>query len=254
MKTIAFINQKGGTGKTISAATFGRILAKDYGRRVLLSDTDPSWNLTQYMGMAPDASGMEHLLRFGYRSWARYIKPTEEAGIDMIPGSTGLGDADIHSDRFCSTALVDHTLALEEEDAYDFQLIDCHPYLGVLSMAALMAADEVIIPVNLESFSLSGMAELTMQISRLREMNHEIRIAGVLPTRYMRTKEEQENHEMLLRDAPFPVFETRIRASGPVITSVGQQKSLLEVSRNCGAAVDYRAAVAEYLKGVGVQL
>lgn len=250
MKTIAFINQKGGTGKTLTTATFARCLAAEHGKRVLLSDTDPSGNLTQYMGVDSFDNGMWNLLRFGFKDWATFTTTTPE-GIDIIAADTSLGDADVPGQRICTEALLDLSLAMAERDAYDYHLIDCHPYLGVLSMVALIAADEVIIPVNLDEFSLAGMAELLRQVEKMREYNPRLRVAGILPTRYTRTIQEFENHQALLEQCPFPVFGARIRASAQVVDSIGRHESLLQTSTRCGASVDYRLAVQEYLKGVG---
>lgn len=252
MRTIAFLNQKGGTAKSVSCATFARCLAKDHGKLVLVGDADPSGNVTQYMGVeCIPGRDMWTLLHFGADRFPPELTPTADPNIFMIPANADLGKADLPDAKLDLLALRDVRTNLEENDQFDYFLLDCHPYLGVLNQAVLLAVDEVIVPLGLDRFSTHGLNELADQVENMRRLNPELRVVGVLPTRYMGTQEEFKTHEWLIDRCPFPVFRIRIRLSKPVMRSVNQDRSLLDLSPKSAAAIDYRRAVAEFLQGVG---
>ena len=135
------------------------------------------------------------------------------------------------------------------EDGEQYLIIDLPPSLGLASQAALLAADEVIIPIRLDVFSTAGMAELTRQVDSMRSVNPRLRVAGVLGTQFQRTTEERDIHRLLKLESGLPVFHTRIRMSPPVPRSIAARESILTFSPHCGASKDYRAFVREYLEG-----
>ena len=147
--------------------------------------------------------------------------------------------------------MADFVSVLQEDDAYDFCLIDCHPYLGVITQAVLMAADEVIIPIRLDLFSTDGMGELLRQVKDMRSINPKLRVSGILCTQFLNTNEERKMHRALSEELGLPVFLQMIRMSAPVIRSVNHHESIFKTSPRSGAALDYRCAVLEYLEGVG---
>lgn len=252
MKTIAFLNQKGGTGKTVSAASFGRILANDHGKRVLMIDADFQGNLSQYFQVRADALNSTWvLLTSGAGYWEEFVSETGEENIDLIPADITLADADMPGSQAKPWSIQDLVDVLQEDDAYDYCIIDCHPYFGVTTQAAMLAADEVIIPLRLDTFSTDGMREILKQMGNMRELNPDLRVAGILGTQYMNTPEEQDAYRFLLEESGLPMFRRLIRMSPPVMRSVSQHRSLLSLSPRSGAAIDYRFAVMEYLKGVG---
>lgn len=252
MKTIAFLNQKGGTGKTVSAACFGRCLAKDYGKRVLMIDADFQGNLSQYFRVEADAlNSTWALLTDGAGFYQEFVTGTEEDNIDIIPADMTLANADMPGSRAKPWAMEDLMRVLQEDDAYDYCIIDCHPYFGIITQAALLAADEVIVPLRLETFSVDGVREILQQLGNMRELNQNLRVAGILGTQYMHTPEEQEAYKFLLNESGLPMFRRLVRMSKPVMSSVSRHQSLFEISPRSGAAIDYRKVVAEYLQGVG---
>ena len=137
------------------------------------------------------------------------------------------------------------------EDGVDYLIIDLPPSLGLASQAALLAADEVIIPIRLDVFSTAGMAELTRQVDSMRSVNPRLRVAGILGTQFQRTAEEREIHRLLALESGLSVFRTVIRMSPPVPKSIAAAESILTFSPHCGASKDYRAFVREYLEGGG---
>lgn len=253
MRTIAFLNQKGGTGKTVSAASFGRCLAKRHGKRVLMMDADFQGNLSQYFRVqADEINSMWALLQGGAGFWEEFVTGTDEPNISIIPSDMTLANADMPGSNAKPWQLRDLVTVLQEDDAFDFGIIDCHPYFGASTQAALMAADEVIIPLRLETFSVDGMREILLQLKNMRDLNPALRVAGILGTQYMDTPEEREAYEYLLHESGLPMFRRLIRMSPPVMRSVSRHESIFDLSPRSGAAIDYRFAVAEYLEGVGL--
>lgn len=122
---------------------------------------------------------------------------------------------------------------------YDYCLIDCPPAFNAASSAALIAADEVLIPVKLDAFALEGMANLLQQIQNMRRINPQLRVLGLLPVMWYKS-EETLQAERVLRDAELPVL-TRIRRSDRVDAMTYAQAPLISVSPRCGPCQDYRA-------------
>lgn len=249
MRTIAFLNQKGGTAKSVSCATFVRCLAAEHGKRVLCIDADFQGSLSQYFGVKADGCTTWELLTEGAGYYPEFISRSED-GIDLIPADMTLARADMPKAPVKVGNMAELIETMAGDDAYDFCLIDCHPYLGVITQAVLMAADEVIIPIRLDLFSTDGMGELLRQVKDMRSINPKLRVSGILCTQYLNTKDERELHRELKEHLGLPVFDQMIRMSPPVIRSVNQHKSIFEVSPRSGAALDYRCAVLEYLEEV----
>lgn len=254
MKTIAILNLKGGTAKTVTAATMARCLANDYGKEVVLIDADQQGNLSQYFGVT-DVGESEHgntyeLLTSWVISWKDFCTVTKD-GLFLVPTDMGLALADIPDGRVHLTA-VDEFRTMLSEDSVDFLIIDLPPSLGVPTQAALLAADEVIIPIRLDVFSTSGMAELRRQVDSMRTVNPRLRVAGVLGTQFQRTEEEKAIHKLLTEESGLPVYKTTIRMSPPVPRSIAARESILTFSPHCGASKDYRRFVIEYLEGSGI--
>lgn len=250
MKTIAILNLKGGTAKTVTAATMARCLSAEYSLSVVLIDADQQGNLSQYFGVTDtsDCGNTWTLLTEGVGYWPDFVTPIGP-NLDLIPSGMELARADLPNSGAKVTQIDDLRMVLAE-DAVDYMIIDLPPSLGVSTQAALLAADEVIIPIRLDLFSTAGMVELTRQVDSMRQINPRLRVASVLGTQYQRTAEEREIHRLLAAESGLPVFHTRIRMSPPVPKSIAARESILTYSPHCGASKDYRAFVREYLEGI----
>lgn len=249
MKTISILNLKGGTAKTVTAATMARCLSAEHDRYVVLIDADQQGNLSQYFGVT-DTSGCGNtwtLLTEGAGYWPDFVTPAGPK-LDLIPSGMELARADLPGSGARVTEIDSLRTALAE-DSVDYLIIDLPPSLGVSTQASLLAADEVIIPIRLDVFSTAGMAELVRQVDTMRQVNPRLRVAGILATQYQRTAEEREIHRLLFLESGLPVFETMIRMSKPVPRSIAARESILTFSPCCGASKDYRAFVREYLEG-----
>jgi chromosome partitioning protein len=183
-RTIAVANQKGGVAKTTTVASLGTALAEQ-GRKVLLVDLDAQSCLTFSLGLDPESVELSvHDVLLGRVGASMAIQPTED-GVDLLPGDHRAGR---HEAQLMSRPGREYVLrsALAEVDAaYDVILLDCSPSLGVLTLNALTAADEVIIPLQCEMLSHRGVGQLLDTITDVqRILNPGLRVLGVLPTMY----------------------------------------------------------------------
>lgn len=203
-KITALCNQKGGVGKTVTAVNLGIGLARE-GKRVLLADIDPQGSLTASLGyQRPDQ--MENTMA---EILGRVISDEPQApdegiihhaeGVDLLPANIELSGLEVTLVNTMSreTILRDYLNGIR--DQYDVILLDCCPSLGMLTINALAAADEVIIPAQAHYLSLRGMEQLIRTISNVkRKINPALEIAGILITMAdMRTNYSREIIELL---------------------------------------------------------
>jgi chromosome partitioning protein len=180
--TLAIANQKGGVAKTTTVASLGVALA-DTGLRVLLVDLDPQSCLTFSLGIDPEAvEASIHQVLLRQVDAGDVIYETDE-GPDLIPATIELAAAEM---ALLSRPGREHALraALEDvNDDYDWIILDCPPTLGVLTVAALSAADSVLIPLQCETLSHRGVGQLLDTIHDVRRYtNTGLDVLGVLPT------------------------------------------------------------------------
>lgn len=255
MRTIAIFNLKGGVSKTVTTAAMADCLAATHGKRVLLIDADQQGNLSQYFGAAAEAGRDLLALLQGTNEpyYPDFVTPARP-DIDIIPADMSLMYADldaIKNGRCNLNAIEDLRGAIAEDEAYDYILIDCPPAFSAASTAALTAADAVIIPIRLDAFSTSGVAELMQQVVNMRRANERLQVAGILATQYQRTDVEIDALALLAARSGLHVYRTTIRQSPRVSAATFAGESLLAFSPHCGAAMDYRRFVCEFLEQEG---
>ena len=251
MRTIAIVNLKGGVGKTVTAINFAAILAGDHQKRALLVDADSQCNATEFFGADSTIAGNLAELLGGYASATWCIHSTRYKGLSILPASDRLMDLDlsaIKSKTVNAAALRTMAADLTGEDLYDYMIIDCPPAFNAASTAALLAADEVIIPIKLDAFSLRGMANLLRQVRNMREINPGLRVAGCLKTMWYHDATISEA-EAQLSTLGLPIFGTRIRRTPKVDGMTFAQEPLHLYSPGSSAGIDYRRFVREYLEG-----
>lgn len=255
IRTTAILNLKGGVAKTTTAINMAAILATKYGKRVLLIDADSQCNTTEFFGGENAGDTLAGVLRDSlFYEDAEFIarnaiQSTGIENLDLIPADDTLMDMDLSA---ASSGDVDvnvlRSMVEAVREVYDYVLIDCPPAFNAAAAAALVAADDVVIPIKLDAFSLRGMVNLTRQIKNMKRINPRLRIAGLLPTMWYKAPEIQDA-EQQLRAAGYRVFH-HIRRSDKVDRMTFQQEVLLTSSPNSGAGIDYRAFVAEYVGGI----
>ncbi len=252
MKTIAIMNNKGGVGKTVTAINLADILVRDYHKRVVLADCDGQVNLTRFFlpefdpefgcTVADVLTGMNEPC---WRVNLMGIRP----GLDLLPGSPALYDLDLIAirDGLRDTgALRRFREAVEEDGETDFFIFDCPPGYTLSSVSALLAADEVVVPLVIDGFSFFGMMDMKAQLESLRRAAPEI--AGVLVLQWRNSEVVKQGVE-LVREMGLPMFGTAIRRTEKVPESTFERQPIVLYSPGSAAAQDYRRWVKEYLGG-----
>ena len=272
MRTTAIINIKGGVGKSTTVINMAAILA-EMGKRVLVIDADPQCNTTQFYGFRdPDKTVDNTLAQLinldaeGRSEYAEdYVLETAVPGVSLVPASIDLIFADFAStERFGSVSVkaisellynlnvdawIDAGVPEGGADAFDFVLIDCPPSFTAASVAAIYAADDIVIPTEADLFSITGLTTLVKQIQSVRAYKPDIRVAGALITKWHNTAACIQG-ECALRGSAVPVFRQTIRRSDKVTESIFAGQALQAYSPQSAAGRDYRAFVAEYLEEV----
>ncbi len=211
-RIIALVNQKGGVGKSTTAVNLGAALAV-HGHRVLVVDSDPQGNTTTGFGI--DKSLLRHDIYDVLMQQAQLddvIVDTEIEKLQLVPATINLAGAEIElvSGLSRETRLQKALHSLTRQ--YDFVFIDCPPSLGLLTINALTATEEIIIPVQAEYYALEGLSQLTAVVRRVREaLNPRLHVSGVLVTMFDgRTRLAMEVLDELEKFFPQQMFKTQI--------------------------------------------
>ena len=252
---LAVANQKGGVAKTTSVASIGAALA-ELGQKVLLVDLDPQACLTFSLGIDPEdlEVSVHHVLTKGLPP-AEVIIETED-GVDLLPATIELARAE--ADLLTRTGR-EHVIKasleqLDDDDiVYDWILLDCPPSLGVLTVAALTAAQGVLVPLQCETLSHRGVGQLLDTVHDVRRFtNRKLEVWGVLPTLYDgRTNHARAVLENISETYELDVVEPPIPKTIKFAEAPAAGRSILATSRSSKGAKAYREVAANLVKRAG---
>ena len=256
MRTTLLMNAKGGVGKTTTAINMAAELASR-GKRVCVIDADPQCNATDFLHSenAPqddDKPTLYDALTGAAACYQNLLRETRLKGVSMIASDERLFLADLAALRHNGArmrAIRDMTEAMAEDDTFDYVLVDCPPGFTAASTSALAAADDVVIPMRLDAFSLKGEEFLVRQVDAMREFNRRLRIAGVLVTMVKLRTIICRNGMGLLRQSAIPVFDAFIEDSIVADASTYYGMPFRYMPRAVKLAAQYGEFVDEYLKG-----
>lgn len=252
MKTISVVNLKGGVGKTTTVVNMAALLAREWNKHVLVVDCDPQANATQFFENEPGVGAAEIILG-EYDLADGLIFATPVKNVDLIRASMALAEADIAALRGGDASAERLRETLEDigrmDFGYDYIILDCPPCFSAASCAAIMASEDIIIPVKPDGFALSGTRELAQQIANLQELNPGIVSVKALVTMWHNSEAVLAGEAALRGFAGLDVFQTTIRRTDKVDESTYARQTLDTWSPYSSAGRDYRAFVYEYLTG-----
>ena len=244
---ICVSNHKGGVGKTTSVCNIGAGLARK-GKKVLLIDMDPQANLSLCFGMKDVDRNIYHVL-MGQISVKEVIYNIQE-NLDIIPAHLDLAGSEMElaAEQGRELILIEELSPVIRK--YDYVVIDCGPSLGLLTTNALTAANEVIVPVQAQYFSLQGISKLVGIIEKIkRRLNSSLFIGGVLITQFdSRRIISRDIAEVLEEHFEGVLFDTRIRNNVTLVEAPTKGMDIFRYSNKSNGAQDYDALCSEILE------
>lgn len=259
MRRIAIINQKGGVGKTTTAVNLASALARA-GQRVCLVDLDPQAHATTHLGVEPDGQAPSMYDVLVSSRPLMEVRRQVEPSLFLAPSDINLAAAEVELAGVVGREVILRDALAQDDDPFDYILMDCAPSLGVLTLNALSASHEVLIPLQPHFLALHGLGKLLETTALVaKRINPVLRVTGILLCMYeSNTKLAQEVagdlHDHLHRSRSLNVpwagarlFETRIRRNIKLAESPSHGQSIFAYAPTCPGASDYLALAREVL-------
>ena len=246
MRKITILNNKGGVGKTTSAMNIGYEFSQHFSKRVLLIDLDPQANLSKSFEVDESRPNIGHALA-GCAKIRETIQQTKYENLDIIPCDEDL-KAVCEALNIPGGNMVLRNILAELQPDYDFCIIDNAPALGISTDNALVASDEVVVPICIDTYGFWGLDKIMRDIEKARQVNPFLYFDGCLVTRYRNDEISQEVTKQMKEQDTYPVFGTKIRESDTVRRAAFAGEPITENSKRSGAAVDYRKWAKEYIE------
>lgn len=249
MTVVAITNQKGGSGKTTTAVNLAAALAEN-GKRVLVVDLDAQTSASTWLGVQDDEDALLGVLA-GQRALASAVRSTAFTRVDVVPASGALATAErALASEVGAELMLRHAIASLPRDRWDFILLDCPPTLGLLSVAALAASDEVLVPVEAHVMALAGLASLVQTVERVQHrLSPRLRLTAILACRVDSRKNLCQDVIATLRDRfGHKVLQSVVRENVRLAEAPSFSQPITFYDAKSTGADDYRAVAAELLK------
>ncbi len=261
MRKIAVMNQKGGVGKTTTSVNLAAGLALS-GRRVCLVDLDPQAHSSLHLGLVAAGQTPTIYQAFAGEKTLAQVRRLVAPNLWLVPSNIDLAAAEVELADTPGRELIlrDTVEQFLAADAYDYLIMDCPPSLGVLTINALSAAEEVFIPLQPHFLALHGLSKLLETTALVtRRLNRKLRVTGiVLCMHESNTRLAADVASDLLKflsasDAQAPwakarIFDSKIRRNIKLAEAPSHGKSIFDYAPKCPGAVDYLGLVHEVLQ------
>ncbi len=254
MKVITVVNQKGGCGKTTTAVNLAAALAEQQ-KNVLLVDLDPQAHAT--IGLGHDPDGLEftiyEAITHPQLKLADVLLPTKRDRLTLAPSSVILASADVELVRTAGREQIMSSMLQSVQDRFDLCVIDCAPSFGILTIGALIASTDVIVPVQAHYYSMEGLRRVLETIGLIRERFHTpaAHNLNMLLTLVEDRTTLSRQIQSQIRELFGPlVFRTVIHSSIRLCEAPSAGESILEYAPRSRSALEYRALAAEVLGNV----
>jgi chromosome partitioning protein len=248
-RVIAICNQKGGVGKTTTAVNLGAYLALG-GRKVLLVDFDPQANASSALGydQKTESKSIYHGI-LGEATHEEIILPSQIYNYHFIPSAPHLAGALVELVNLPEREYFLRSFLNRVRHQYDYIIIDLPPSLSLLTVNGLLAADEVIIPVQTEYYSLEGLGQLLETVDLIKKnMDHPIRVSGALITMYnKRERLSRDVAKNLRANFPYRVFAVEVPRSVALAEAPSFSRPVILYRPDSSGAVAYERLADEVM-------
>lgn len=250
-RVIAIANQKGGVGKTTTTINLGAALAEKE-QYTLLLDADPQGALS--VGLGLPAYDLDLTLysvltdnRIPIDGVIHHIRPH----LDLVPANIDLATAELQLVAMMGREFILRDALAAVRDRYNFVLIDCPPSLGLLTVNALAAADEILVPLQCEFLAMRGLDALVDTVARIqRRLNPKLSLFGIVPTLYNPRRVHARQMLERVRSAyPTKVLDIIIKESVRFAEAPEQRRTIFEQDRDSDGAAAYRALAEVIIHG-----